>query len=132
MRFWAFRATFILGLISIPSAASTFSFSNSFPTDDSMFTVLFNLGTASTVTLESYSYGGGVDPLNGAIAAGEFAPVLSLFDPAGNLLTFDDGGVAPFGCGPRGIESDNRFLPGPVSSGNAFVRHLYSRSYGVR
>jgi hypothetical protein len=103
------RASLIVGLAVIPLSASTFSFSGVFAEDDSQFLTGFNLAGNATVNLESYSYGGGIDPLNGSVPAGGFATVLSLFDSSGNLLAFDDGGTAPGGCAPRTIDPATGF-----------------------
>jgi hypothetical protein len=35
--------------------------------------------------------------------------VISLFDSSGNLLVFDDGGVAPSGCGLRNVDPATGF-----------------------
>jgi hypothetical protein len=87
-------------LLPIPSFAS-FIFSGSFNQDDNMLEYEFTIAATSTVTLESFSYGG-----NGStVPAGGFAPVLSVFGLQGSdllaLLGTDDGGTAPSGCGPR-------------------------------
>jgi hypothetical protein len=69
-----------------------------FSTDDQIQLFNVNVITAGLVTLETYSYAGGIDATNHVIAAGGFDPVLSLFDGLGNLLnTNDDGPCAIVG-----------------------------------
>jgi hypothetical protein len=80
-------------LLPIPSFAG-FTFSGSFTQDDNLLQYQFTIASASTVTLESFSYGGD----GGSVPAGGFAPVLSLFG-AGSAV-FDDGGMQPT-CSPR-------------------------------
>ena len=43
--------------------------------------------------------------------------MLSLFDSGGNLLAFDDGGVAPAGCGPRQVDAATGFCLDAYISG---------------
>ena len=90
-------------LLPVPSFAS-FVFSGAFTQDDNELYYQFTIAASSTVTLESFSYGG-----NGStVSPGGFAPVLSVFgtipsvDPT--LEGFDDGGVAPSGCGARLVD----------------------------
>lgn len=90
-------------LLPIPSFAD-FVFSGSFTQDDNMLFYQFTVAAPSTVTLESFSYGG-----NGStVPAGGFAPVLSLFGPVTsgdpNLINTDEGGNAPGDCGSRLID----------------------------
>ncbi len=66
-------------LLPIPSFAD-FTFSGSFSQDDIMLEYQFTIAATSTITLESFSYGGD----GGSVPAGGFAPVLSLFSPAGS------------------------------------------------
>jgi hypothetical protein len=95
-----------------PAAASTavFSFSGNLTGDDDHSNFVFTILAPATVQLESWSYAGGTDPLSNFVPGGGFAPVLSLFDGAGNLLAFDAGGVvggsAPFSCATGGRALD--------------------------
>jgi len=90
-------------LLPIPSFAD-FVFSGSFTQDDNELYYQFTIAATSTVTLESFSYGGD----GGSVPAGGFAPVLSLFGPVTsidpNLITTDEGGTAPGSCGSRLID----------------------------
>jgi hypothetical protein len=93
----------VLFVLPIHSFASS-TFSGSFSQDDNMPEFQFTISAISTVTLESFSYGGD----GSTVSPGGFAPVLSVFGAGGSgpltLLGFDDGGVAPSGCGPRLID----------------------------
>jgi hypothetical protein len=97
---------------AVPAAASTayFSFSGNLTSDDGHSDFVFTILSPATVQLESWSYAGGTDPLSNVVSGGGFAPVLSLFDGAGNLLAFDAGGVvggsAPFNCATGGRALD--------------------------
>src|SRR5579863_1944554 len=86
-------------LLPVPSFAG-FTFSGSFSQDDNLLQYQFTIAAASTVALESFSYGGD----GASVPAGGFAPVLSVFGAGGSgpltLLGFDDGGIAP-ACSPR-------------------------------
>jgi hypothetical protein len=101
----------ILGAAA-PAAASTayFSFNGNLTSDDGQSDFVFTILSPATVQLESWSYAGGTDPLSNLVSGGGFAPVLSLFDDAGNLLAFDAGGVvggsAPFSCATGGRALD--------------------------
>jgi len=79
----------LLGLHGSAEAIS-FSFSGTFAADDDVRLFSFSVGTASTVTLRSYSYAGGTNAGGTVIPRGGFDPVLSLFDSAGTLLAFND------------------------------------------
>jgi hypothetical protein len=103
----AFLGVMLAG--TFPVLAGTLSFSGTFSEDDSQFSTTFTLLTTQTVTIETWSYAGGTDPVAGPIAAGGFAPVLSLFDPSGNIYgNYDAGGVAP-NCAPRSIDPVSGF-----------------------
>lgn len=86
-------------LAPIPSFADVV-FAGSFNQDDNLLEYQFTIAASSTVTLESFSYGGD----GGSVPAGGFAPVLSVFGAGGSgpltLLGFDAGGAAP-ACSPR-------------------------------
>lgn len=114
-------------LFSIPAFAGTIvNFSGTFSQDDNMLEYQFTIAASSTVTIESFGYGG-----DGAgVPAGGFATVLSLFGPIPsadpNLLGSDEGGVAPAGCGARLIDSQTGFcfdalLTGVLSPGTYVV-----------
>jgi hypothetical protein len=68
--------------------------SGTFNSDDDVAQVAFNISGNTLVTIQSTSF-----------ALGGFEPVLTLFDPLGNLYLNDsNGGTAPGNCGARGID----------------------------
>lgn len=78
-----------LGLLTLagiaPAAlAANFSFKSSFSTDDQLVMFSIDLPAAGDMSALTLSYGGGVNGKSEVIAAGGFAPVLTLFDGSGN------------------------------------------------
>ncbi|HEY7388733.1 MAG TPA: DVUA0089 family protein [Bryobacteraceae bacterium] len=113
-------------LVFLSSSAVAFadvSYTGTFTADDDTFRVDFSLPTTMPATVRTWSFAGGASAAGDAIPPGGFAPVVSLFDSSGNLLLFDDGGVAPFGCGPRNIDASTGFcldayINGALPAGN--------------
>ena len=91
--------------------AAVLQFSGSLATDDELATNTFVVTTAGMVTLQTWSYGGGIAGHFPGLAAGGFAPVLSVFDSLGNLTASENGTNLfdainrPFGgsCGPGNL-----------------------------
>ena len=111
---------------------AVFSFSGNFASDDDKASFNFVISAPGTVTLQSWSYTGGVDPLSNVIPGGGFGPVLSLFDSLGNLLGFDRGGVVgeipPNDCGTGGRSVDivsgqclDAYLQSPLGSAGTYT-----------
>jgi len=106
------RLAFVLAasLVTAASHAASISYTGNFVQDDDLVTFGFDLASATTVTLRTWSFAGGTDAGGSAIPAGGFAPVLSLFDAGGSqdLLAVDrDGGSGP--CGPRAVDPSSGF-----------------------
>jgi hypothetical protein len=99
-----YKLIYLVPLLLPIQAFASFTFSGSFNQDDNMPEFQFTISAISTVSLESFSYGGD----GSTVSPGGFAPVLSVFGVGGSgpltLLGFDDGGVAPAGCGSRLID----------------------------
>ncbi len=73
--------------------ASNFSFQGTFLADDNVQLFNFTVGSSSTVTLQTWSYAGGVDAAGVTIPRGGFDPILALFDSTGaEINQNDDGG----------------------------------------
>ena len=72
--------------ISGAKASTSFSFTGTFVTDDQLELFEFTAPSAS-VTLETFGYGGGMNQMGTVIPAGGFAPVLSVFDATGGLIS---------------------------------------------
>lgn len=77
---------------SIPSQASSFSFTGAFGSDDQVQLFNLSLSSPATVTFESLSYGGGVNAAGAAIAPGGFDPRLTWFQVDGTQIGSDNGG----------------------------------------
>jgi len=86
--------------------------------DDSLATHFFSLPVAATVTIQTYSFGGGVTSTGTVVSAGGFDPVVSLFEEVAGfsiLLGYNDDGLCPPGtvngyCGDSTLTLD--LLPG--------------------
>lgn len=88
------------------------SFGGNFSSDDQILSIPFILSAPGTVTLNTVSFGGGLDVDGNVISGGGFEPVLSLFEGTGaqNLIGQDTiGGTAPGGCGGRGIDAGSGY-----------------------
>lgn len=79
-------AVLLLALAGASSAAqaASASFSGSFATDDQLAMIRIGVPVAGDITVQTFSYGGGTNGANQVIPPGGFAPVLTLFDEAGN------------------------------------------------
>jgi len=78
-------------LLVAPGFAGQFSFTGVFANDNDVQLFTFNLLAPTTVTLQTWSYGGGANVNGQTIAAGGFEPLLEVFDalssaPASGLL----------------------------------------------
>ncbi len=71
--------------------AETTSLQGSLAADDSLAVFSFDLLAAGDVRAQTWSYRGGTNAVGANVAAGGFAPVLSLFDGSGQLVAMDIG-----------------------------------------
>lgn len=78
-----------LGFGSVASAADL-SFRGTFTQDNDVHLFDFSVVTESTVTIRTYSYGGGTQADGTVIAAGGFDTSLSLFDSTGRYIAVND------------------------------------------
>lgn len=86
--------TTLLGMAAAsPARASSTSLIGTFVFDNDVVLYNFTVLEQSNVTLQTFSYGGGVNAAGDVIPAGGFDAVLSLFDSSGALITYDDDGV---------------------------------------
>ena len=72
------------------AGAADYSFTGELLTPNDVPLFDFSIGTASTVTLRTYSYDGGINAAGSEIAPGGFDPMLALFDASGSLLALND------------------------------------------
>lgn len=80
--------------MAAPASAADFSFTGNLADANDVAFFDFTLDSASTVTLRTYSYAGGVNAAGDTIARGGFDPILALFDKSTGALIGqnDDGG----------------------------------------
>ena len=89
-----------LAALSAQSAAqaATQSLTGSFTQDDERASIAFNVAMDGDVVLQTWSFGGGINAAGASIAAGGFAPVLSIFTAGGDLIGLAQAGVADCGA----------------------------------
>ena len=76
-------ALLLLGNWAGTAVALPLSYTGTFAADDEIKLIPFSAPFAATVTLTSFSFGGGFNGANTNIASGGFAPVVSLFQSTG-------------------------------------------------
>lgn len=88
---------FTVGLaISTATTGSNFSFEGLFLTDDQVQLFDFTLGASSTITMQSWGYGGGTNAANLVIPAGGFDTFFTWYGSDGSQIgTADDCGAGP-------------------------------------
>ena len=79
------------GLAASSAAASPALRQGSFANDDEHAVFSFTLASAGPVSARTLSYGGGQAPGGSLVAAGGFAPILSLFEAGSGLLQLAAG-----------------------------------------
>jgi uncharacterized protein (TIGR03382 family) len=107
-------AGFALVSFGLPGYAAAASISNTgtFTTDDQIFQVEFTLSAISTVTFQSFGYGGGTNGAGTVIPQGGFATNVAVFSASGSQSLIDQdslGGNPPSDCSPRNINSVTGF-----------------------
>jgi hypothetical protein len=92
----------LFALAAAPLAKpASFSFAGTFTGDDNLRLFNFTLNSTSSVTLPTWSYGGGTDASGQLIPSGGFSTVLSLFSGSGTLIDFAIAG----GCPPQRLDA---------------------------
>jgi hypothetical protein len=96
-------------LATFTAQASTASYTGAFSSDDEIQGFTFTLIASGSVTAQTWSFGGGTNAAGNVIAAGGFAPTLSLFNMTpssdyGVLLQSVQSGAS--GSCPSGANSD--------------------------
>jgi hypothetical protein len=94
-------------LFANAALAADISFTGQFSKDDDVQLFQFSLANETIVSMQTWSFAGGLNVAGSIIPGGGFAPALSLFDASGSqdLLGLDTGGFPPSNCGPRNIDS---------------------------
>ena len=82
----------IVGLFSGRGFADSFSFTGTFQTDDQIQFFDVGLTSDSTVTFQSFGYGGGTNAAGMTIQSGGFDSFFTWFDAEGNQIATNDDG----------------------------------------
>jgi len=104
-------------------SAATISFTGTFNHDDNVQLFAVTLNAPSTLTVKTWSYGGGVNGAGKAIPAGGFATDLAIFSASGALIDFaDSGGCPPQNMDPgTGMCGDGVLTEGNLAAGSYTV-----------
>jgi hypothetical protein len=86
-------------LLAGTAFAGVISCTGSFTYDDDAQLLTFNLAASGSVTIQTWSFGGGVNAAGQTIPAGGFAPVLTLIYPDDSIYS-DDGSHGCGACNP--------------------------------
>lgn len=100
-----------------PAMATDFSFTGNFAHDDDVQLFNFTVGATSAVTLETWSYAGGVNAAGQTIAGGGFDPILALFDSTGAEINQDDDGGGNVATDPNTGQNYDTFLQSTLGPG---------------
>jgi len=90
-------------LLSGPVCASQFSFEGTSTNDNDVQFFNFNILSATTITLQTFGYGGGINAAGQTILPGGFEPVLQVYDLATGLA--EGGPLLPPGSAPDSTRS---------------------------
>jgi hypothetical protein len=104
---------------ALPAHADPLSFSGAFTRDDDVRVFSFSAAAATTVTIETFGYAGGTDPLGHVSGGGGFDPVFALFTGSGTLIAYGDDGATR--TDPATGAAFDAVLVTPVAAGNYFV-----------
>src|ERR1700728_2383592 len=94
-----------MAAVQLSAGPSGVSYQGSFAADDDKKDFFFTLSASGSVTIRTFSYGGGVNSASKTIAAGGFDPTISVFDASGNLIAYNRDG----GCGNVQTDPITRF-----------------------
>ncbi len=114
----ALYLSILLSTVAFSAQALNFSFTGNFSADDDVQLFEFTVGSASDITLRSYSYAGGTMADGTLVASGGFDPILALFDGAGNLIVqYDDGPEAVPADSVTGSNFDTNLIVSGLAAG---------------
>lgn len=85
----------VLSLSMATASAANISFTGAFQYDNDVQQFSFNLSSASSVTLRSWSYAGGTNAAGTLIERGGFDPIVNLFDASGMRIGEQDDAGCP-------------------------------------
>lgn len=112
---------FLFALSGCLASAANFSFQGSFTADDNVQLFNFTVGSTSTVTLQTWSYAGGVDAQGVTIPSGGFDPILALFDSNGVEINQNDDGDGSVPADPTTGEHYDTYLQSTLAPGTYTV-----------
>lgn len=121
-----------LAVIASPAAATDFSFTGTFSSDNNVQFFDFTVGAPSTVTLRTWSYAGGTNAAGQTIARGGFDPILSLYDTSsGNRINQnDDGGCTNVAADSVSGQCWDTYLTSPLGIGTYRVAVSEYNNFG--
>jgi hypothetical protein len=93
---------FFVAVLSPLSFSASFSFTGSFAQDNSVGLYPFTLNAPASVTLETWSYGGGTDATGQSVPKGGFETDLALFSGSGGFVNYV---LAGSGCPPGNTDA---------------------------
>ena len=100
------KASFLLAATLSALSAGSLSFTGALSSPEGVFETTFNLTAPSTVTFQTWSFGGGTNALGQAIPAGGFDPLIALFNgPVATATMYVDGSGNPL------ADADNLLNP---------------------
>jgi len=105
---------------AVSMSAANFSFTGSFTTDDQEQIFDLSLTSATTVTFETLSYGGGTNAAGTVIPSGGFDPRLTWFQSDGTEIGSNGG---PY-CGSNGSflgACNDAYFQGTLAAGSYFL-----------
>jgi PEP-CTERM motif-containing protein len=85
----AVAAAILLSNAAASAKADTVSLTGTLANAEDTYTTTINVATDSTVTLQTYGFGGGVNALGTSIAAGGFDPFVAIFSGTGSGATIE-------------------------------------------
>lgn len=128
----ALRTAVCVLMLCAASFAAGFSFTGNFINDNDLQFFNVNMGADGVLTIQTFGYAGGLNQAGNNIAAGGFAPALSVFDSSGSLIANDNlGGTVPF-CNGRGVDPVTGFcLDAIVYDSASIPLFLFAGNYTV-
>lgn len=129
----------VLGLVAafglfsaLPASASNFSFTGNLSSPNDIQQFNFSVGTTSDVTLETYSYAGGVNVAGTSIAQGGFDPILAVFNATtGLLINQNDDGGSNVPADPVTGQHYDTYLQALLTPGNYIVTVMQYPNFAI-
>ncbi len=88
------KYTFLLAVCLATAARASISYTGSLSSPEDVFQATFTLGATTTIEIETFGFGGGINAAGTVIPAGGFDPLVALFSGTGPLaaIVTDSGG----------------------------------------